>query len=95
MQAEFTSDYSIVSNVSNLAFLVLTILIVRKVTIVKRTIGGLCGTVVMFAITCVFVQINTDTWQRGFFVTTLAIGFFLTGKITSPKSEPSLTLSSF
>jgi equilibrative nucleoside transporter 1/2/3 len=78
MQAEFTSDYSIVSNVSNLAFLVLTILIVRKVTIVKRTIGGLCGTVVMFAITCVFVQINTDTWQRGFFVTTLAIGFFLT-----------------
>jgi equilibrative nucleoside transporter 1/2/3 len=61
MQAEFTSDYSIVSNVSNLAFLVLTILIVRKVTIVKRTIGGLCGTVVMFAITCVFVQINTDT----------------------------------
>ena len=61
MQAEFVSDYSIVSNVSNLFFLVITIAFLRKLSMIKRTIGALCGAIVMFAITCLFVQVDTDT----------------------------------
>ncbi|XP_063920403.1 equilibrative nucleoside transporter 3-like isoform X2 [Zophobas morio] len=79
MQAEFVSDYSIVSNVSNLFFLVITIAFLRKLSMIKRTIGALCGAIVMFAITCLFVQVDTDTWQLTFFIITLIIGFLLTG----------------
>ncbi|XP_044271775.1 equilibrative nucleoside transporter 3-like [Tribolium madens] len=79
MQAEFVADYSIVSNVSNVCFLVVTIIFLKRLSLVKRIMGALCGALVMFAITCVFVQVDTDEWQRGFFIATLVIGFLLTG----------------
>lgn len=60
LQAQFVSDYTIVSNVSSILFIVLTIFIGRKVVMVKRIIAGLCGALLMFAVTCLFVQIDTD-----------------------------------
>ncbi|KAJ3643534.1 hypothetical protein Zmor_026238 [Zophobas morio] len=79
LQAEFTADYTIVSNVSNAVFIILTILWIRRLTILVRTIMALCGTIAIFVCTCIFVKLDTDSWQTGFMVVTLLTGFFLTG----------------
>ncbi|KAJ3643532.1 hypothetical protein Zmor_026236 [Zophobas morio] len=79
LQAEFVSDYSIVTHISNIVFIVLTLIFIKKVSMVKRIVAALCGSMIMFFLTCVFVQVNTDSWQLGFFITTLVIAFILTG----------------
>ncbi|XP_044271776.1 equilibrative nucleoside transporter 1-like [Tribolium madens] len=78
LQAEFTSDYIICSNVSNVLFIILTIRVLRKyLSLLYRILGGLLGLIFMFVLTCVFVRIDTDPWQRDFFVLTLITGFGL------------------
>ncbi|XP_063930942.1 equilibrative nucleoside transporter 3-like [Zophobas morio] len=80
LQADFTSNYSIVSNVSYVAFIVVTSRLLRtRVGIVKRTIGSLSVIIFLLILTCIFVEVDTDPWQKGFYVFTLIIGFFLTG----------------
>jgi equilibrative nucleoside transporter 1/2/3 len=78
LQAQFISDYSIVTHVGSIGFMVVTIAFARKWSLVKRLIGGLSGAVIMFAITCMFVGVDTDSWQIGFFIVTLLTGFVLT-----------------
>jgi hypothetical protein len=61
LQAQFISDYSIVTHVGSIGFMVVTIAFARKWSLVKRLIGGLSGAVIMFAITCMFVGVDTDS----------------------------------
>jgi equilibrative nucleoside transporter 1/2/3 len=80
MQAEFTSDFSIISTVGNMASISFTThFLMKKLSIVKRIIGALCGVIAIFILTCIFAKVNTDSWQRAFFILTLIKGFALTG----------------
>ncbi|XP_063930955.1 equilibrative nucleoside transporter 3-like [Zophobas morio] len=80
LQADFTANYSIVSNVSYVLFILATSRFLRsRVGIIPRTIGSLSGAVFLLILTCIFVKVDTDSWQRGFYVFTLIIGCLLTG----------------
>ncbi|GJQ65552.1 nucleoside transmembrane transporter [Trypoxylus dichotomus] len=73
LQAEFTSYLSVASSVPNILFLILNTALNHKVSLQKRVVGSLLVMQVLFIITTVFVNINTDTYQDLFFGITLTV----------------------
>ena len=62
LQADFTANYSIVSNVSYVLFILATSRFLRsRVGIIPRTIGSLSGAVFLLILTCIFVKVDTDS----------------------------------
>lgn len=71
LQAEFTSYLSVASSVPSILFLILNTALNHKVSLQKRMIGSLLVMLVLFIITTVFVNVDTDTYQDTFFAITL------------------------
>jgi equilibrative nucleoside transporter 1/2/3 len=67
MQAEFTSDFSIISTVGNMASISFTThFLMKKLSIAKRIIGALCGVIAIFILTCIFAKVNTDSCKSNY-----------------------------
>ncbi|XP_059179685.1 equilibrative nucleoside transporter 3-like isoform X2 [Physella acuta] len=79
MQKDFESYLAIVSNGSNLLFMILTVLLVRKISVKVRVVSSTLLIVVIFVVTCSLTEVNTDTWQNGFFIFTLVMATFMSG----------------
>ncbi|XP_049823647.1 equilibrative nucleoside transporter 3 isoform X2 [Aethina tumida] len=79
LQATFTSNFSIVANVVSFAFIIITVKFAKKISVSTRIIGSLCAEMVLFMITIVFVNVNSDSWQYGFYIFTLITGVLLNG----------------
>ncbi|XP_050299613.1 equilibrative nucleoside transporter 3-like [Anthonomus grandis grandis] len=73
LQAEFTSYISVASAVPNLVFLVLNAAIAHRVSANKRILASLLFMLLLMLVTLIFVLIDTDKWQHGFFMITLGI----------------------
>lgn len=73
LQASFTSYLSIASSVPSVAFLFLNTALNQRVCVHKRINGSLLFMLILFIVTTIFVQIDTDDWQWIFFVITLSI----------------------
>ncbi|CAL1531644.1 unnamed protein product [Lymnaea stagnalis] len=79
MQKEFESYLSIVSNGSNLFFMILTVLLVRAIAVKVRVLVSTIIITIIFIITSVLTKVNTDSWQDTFFIFTLVMATFMSG----------------
>ncbi|KAK3748288.1 hypothetical protein RRG08_039540 [Elysia crispata] len=79
LQSEFESYLSIVSQCSNLFFMVLTVLLVRSINVKVRVVVSTVLVTVIFIITTVLVKVDTDSWQQAFFFITLCLAAFMSG----------------
>ena len=73
LQIEFTSDLAIAAMIPNVTFLVLNGLFGHRFRTTPRLIWSLSLVVLLFTATLVLVKVDTDHWQDGFLVLTLAI----------------------
>ncbi|XP_018565605.1 equilibrative nucleoside transporter 3 isoform X1 [Anoplophora glabripennis] len=72
LQKKFTAYTNMVGSIGMILFLFITFAISKKVSLQKRIVGGMFLLLVLFCITLLFVFVNTDSWQIGFFV--IAVG---------------------
>ncbi|XP_018336319.1 equilibrative nucleoside transporter 3 [Agrilus planipennis] len=72
LQAEFITYLNVASNIPSIAFLILNAFLTKKIALQYRIIGSLISMLILFIVTTIFVQINTDSWQQHFFVLTIA-----------------------
>ncbi|RUS91485.1 hypothetical protein EGW08_000809, partial [Elysia chlorotica] len=79
LQSEFESYLSIVSQCSNLFFMVLTVLLVRSINVKVRVVVSTLLVAVIFVITTALVKVDTDSWQQAFFFITLCLAAFMSG----------------
>ncbi|CAG9113951.1 hypothetical protein JYU34_008891 [Plutella xylostella] len=77
-QAEFTSYLNVAMAVPNLVFLILNSLYGHLIPVKTRLQGSLIVVTVSFLVTTVFVQIDTDHWQNGFFIMTMVTVVIMT-----------------
>lgn len=80
MQKSFASDLTLTASVSGTIFLVLHAIYGQKFSHRLKIVGCLIAIFLMFTLTAVFVDINTDQWQEQFFVITLCTVLVLNGK---------------
>jgi len=73
LQIEFTSDLAIAAMIPNVTFLVLNGLFGHRFRTTPRLVWSLALVVLLFTATLVLVKVDTDHWQDGFLVLTLAI----------------------
>ena len=73
LQLEFTSDLAIAAMIPNVTFLVLNGLFGHRFKTTPRLIWSLALVVLLFTATLVLVKVDTDHWQDGFLLLTLAI----------------------
>lgn len=73
LQACFTSYISLASTVPSTIFLIINPLFSHKISLKIRMVSSLAFMLILFLVTTVFVKINTDKWQDGFFALTLTI----------------------
>lgn len=71
IQAGFTSDLSVSAAVPNTLFLILNAFIGHKIPLKYRMVGSMTFVFIFFIVTTALVEVNTDTWQNGFFIFTL------------------------
>ncbi|XP_021967953.1 equilibrative nucleoside transporter 3 [Folsomia candida] len=76
-QASFTSYLAIASNVPSTICFLLNAVISRWISANMRMVVSLIITLVIFIASTVLVQINTDSWQQGFFATTMISVIFM------------------
>ncbi|CAG5132053.1 unnamed protein product [Candidula unifasciata] len=79
MQQEFESYLSIVSNVSNLLFMIATVLLVQSISVKVRIVVSTVLITVIFIVTTALVEVDTDSWQDTFFIVTLVIATVMSG----------------
>ncbi|GFR82655.1 equilibrative nucleoside transporter [Elysia marginata] len=79
LQSEFESYLSIVSQCSNLFFMVLTVLLVRSINVKIRVVVSTLLVIVIFVITTALVKVDTDSWQHIFFYITLCLAASMSG----------------
>ncbi|KDR21110.1 equilibrative nucleoside transporter 1 [Zootermopsis nevadensis] len=77
LQAGFTAYLSVASTIPNTMFLILNTLFSHKISLQVRMIGSLSCIFLLFVLTTVFVEVDTDTWQEVFFSITLVMVVFL------------------
>ena len=73
LQTSFTSYLSVASNVPCVIFLILNTALNKRISLNTRMIGSLSVMLVLLVITTIFVKINTDGWQKTFFIITIII----------------------
>lgn len=71
IQRTFTSDLSVSSAVPNTVFLVLNAFLSHRIPLKLRMMGSMGIIFVLFIFTTVFVEVDTDSWQRAFFAITI------------------------
>jgi len=71
LQLDFTADLAIAAQIPNVAVLILNGIYGHRFKTTPRLLVSLVVVVLMFVVTLVFVEIDTDTWQTDFFVITL------------------------
>ncbi|KAK7103272.1 hypothetical protein V1264_018205 [Littorina saxatilis] len=79
LQTNFESYLSISSMLSNLVFITIAMLLVRHISLNCRMLVSLVPIIIIFIVTVVFVRIDTDSWQHGFFWFTLVSAAFMVG----------------
>lgn len=77
LQTEFTSYLTLTSSFPNLVFLILNTVISHRIGLNLRILGSLIGILLLMLLTLVLVNIDTDSWQQGFFILTLVTSLFL------------------
>ncbi|KAL8586292.1 hypothetical protein ACOMHN_058672 [Nucella lapillus] len=79
LQNNFESYLSIMSMVANLIFISIAMVFVRNVSINSRMLISLVPIIAIFITTDIFIEIDTDSWQEGFFWFTLVSAAFMVG----------------
>ncbi|KAJ8985293.1 hypothetical protein NQ317_007080 [Molorchus minor] len=79
LQTQFSSTYSIVSNICMVLSLLLTVFLAQKISVNRRIVTALSLIISLFVVTLMFVWIDTDTWQGTFFGVSLIVGGLLNG----------------
>jgi len=72
MQTFWNTNLSLVSMAPNFTFLFLNVLIGHRIGIQLRLNLALVANILLFILSLVFTQVNTDSWQTGFYWLTLA-----------------------
>ncbi|XP_044253413.1 equilibrative nucleoside transporter 3-like [Tribolium madens] len=67
LQAEFNASINITLQITEVAFLILGVLFGHLIRVRVRLIGIFSIIFALFVILCVFVEIDTDSWQEEFF----------------------------
>lgn len=73
LQSHFASSVSLINTLTNSIFVTLSALYGYKWTARFRTLLALTIMTIGFAIVTAFVNIDTDKWQLGFFITTMIV----------------------
>lgn len=73
LQLDFTSDLAIAAMIPNVTFLILNGLFGHRFRTTPRLLWSLTLVVILFTATLVMVRVDTDQWQSGFLLLTLAI----------------------
>ncbi|XP_073821069.1 equilibrative nucleoside transporter 1 [Musca autumnalis] len=71
MQKSFSCDLTLTASISGTTFLILNAIYGQKLSLRLRMLGSLCVILIIFIITTTFVEVNTDRWQKQFFLITL------------------------
>ncbi|KAJ8948581.1 hypothetical protein NQ318_007585 [Aromia moschata] len=78
LQANFTSSFFIICQISMLGFLIVTAIFSKRLPPPqKRIIGALYSTLVLFLINAAFIWMNTDSFQVQFFGITMVLAVLL------------------
>lgn len=72
-QAEMQADLSMSSAIPSTIFLILNAMYGYKIRLKYRMIGSYAMMSILMALTTIFVNVDTDSWQDEFFVITMAI----------------------
>lgn len=83
MQRSFTCDLTLTASLSGTIILVLHAFYGQKVSHRLKIVGCLATIFIMFVLTTMFVNINTDKWQEQFFLITLCTVLLLNGNASS------------
>ncbi|KAK9871224.1 hypothetical protein WA026_011499 [Henosepilachna vigintioctopunctata] len=73
LQKEFTADFSVVGNVTPLATIALSVIFTRRWNITYRILACFTIYIAIYLLIMLFALIDTDSWQRTFFYTTIVI----------------------
>ncbi|XP_064093160.1 equilibrative nucleoside transporter 1-like [Macrobrachium nipponense] len=65
------------SQIPNFVFLFINMLFSHKVPLRVRLLASLTLMILLFAVTTALTQVNTDSWQTGFFAITIIVIFFI------------------
>ncbi|XP_077276238.1 equilibrative nucleoside transporter 1 isoform X2 [Temnothorax americanus] len=71
LQASFTSYLSVASALPNTLFLIINAFISKRVSLTVRMVSSQCTILLLFIMTTVFVEMDTDKWQNTFLIITL------------------------
>ncbi|XP_011865031.1 PREDICTED: equilibrative nucleoside transporter 1 isoform X2 [Vollenhovia emeryi] len=71
LQASFTSYLSVASALPNTLFLIINAFISKRVSLTVRMVGSQLTILLLFILTTVFVEMDTDKWQNTFLIITL------------------------
>ncbi|XP_018565573.1 equilibrative nucleoside transporter 3 [Anoplophora glabripennis] len=77
LQKNFTAYTGIAGNTGMVLFLFVTMLMHKKISVHKRILGSMTSLLVLFAITLIFIFVDTDSWQTGFFVIAVGVSALL------------------
>ncbi|XP_063916753.1 equilibrative nucleoside transporter 1-like isoform X2 [Zophobas morio] len=88
LQAEFSASVKVVQPIANLAFQLLTVYYGRYFKVRQRKIFILVVTMLLCCLTMIFVKVDTDSWQGGFF----AMAMMITGGLNAMTGIFSVTM---
>lgn len=72
LQSSFISNLTVSAAVPNTLFLILNAVFGHKIALKYRMVGSLAFVLMFFIVTTVLVEVNTDSWQKEFFVFSLS-----------------------
>ncbi|KAK7492280.1 hypothetical protein BaRGS_00016377 [Batillaria attramentaria] len=79
LQTSFESYLAISSMLSNLIFMFFTMLCVRNISLNVRMVVSSAVIIIIFTMTVVLVNVDTDSWQFGFFLLTMISAAIMVG----------------
>ncbi|KAJ3657435.1 hypothetical protein Zmor_009238, partial [Zophobas morio] len=90
LQAEFSASVTISTHVTGVLGSFLTLFFGHKLNVHFKLYGSLLIIVVFYVIAAIFIHIDTDSWQTGFFVLTM----LMVGTINTMNTVAGLTFFS-
>ncbi|XP_041353732.1 equilibrative nucleoside transporter 3-like isoform X2 [Gigantopelta aegis] len=79
LQILFESYLATSSTITNLTCVFLTAIFVRKIPLKVRMIASLCLVICLFGLTSVLVKLDSNNWQKTFFIVTIASAAVING----------------
>ncbi|KAJ8917713.1 hypothetical protein NQ315_005162 [Exocentrus adspersus] len=77
LQKNFTAYTGISNSIGLVSSLIITSFLYKKIPLHIRIVGGMVMLLALFTLTLIFIFVDTDSWQEGFFAIALLIGGFL------------------